>query len=136
MASRRNRITHTQPSKLSCFALIASMSIALSACGERYTEQAHALVDAMTKDVVKKGLCDDFSSCYSSMELNAAHSTQIGFYIYAAKDRVILAAMLDFIAAYGIGVTGGIPISIHIYREKQENVHFWTTPMIELKVRK
>lgn len=136
MSKTSNPQIHVNTGIKKVFGLILAMCMTLSGCGEKYTAQGHALVDAMTNDLVEKGICKEFSSCYASMEFTASHSAQVSFYIYSPKNKVVLASMFEFVTAHGIDVTGGTPISIVVYRERLGDTHFWTEPAIELKVQK
>lgn len=97
-------------------------SLEVYAMGKKYSEQGAKFAVAMRSALASKGFCKTPRECYDLLpgtietdSLVLVHLYEVGETNHAAFLAVVALALTD-----GIGITGGIPITIKAFRETHD----------------
>lgn len=92
------------------------------AMGKKYSEQGAKLTAAMNSTLLSKGLCKTPRECNNLLPGTFETDTEVFIELFEIGERnqAAFLAVVGLALAEGIRITGGIPISIHAYRETQE----------------
>jgi len=119
--------------RLALTLFLCAVSLMLLGMGEKYSEQGgrlgrriHTLL--MTEGYYKK----------NNEVLFGEHGNRVNLHLYGIHDHKVIASVLSVVAAEGMEITGGVPITIRFFSKPQKELlglkSFTASPAIIMEV--
>jgi hypothetical protein len=96
------------------FAIFTIHPVAQSA-GEKYSNQGHAVYAELTKHLIAKSICKDFTDCSNKLQIYGEHGNQINFNMYGQATKTYANAVIEYLTNNGVSTSGGVPIRLEVY---------------------
>lgn len=112
--------------ELVVYVLIASFALPEnSMSGDKFSSQGNALYKSILDELIRQGVCSDNQSCSNALRLYSEDGDRIYMNMYGQTDKRLGSVVAKHIIENGIGLTGGVPITLRIYAsQKSENTGF------------
>lgn len=84
--------------------------------GDKFSSQGNALYKSLLNELIRQGICTDSQTCFNALQMYGEDGDRIYMNMYAQTDRHLGAIVASFILKSGLTVTGGMPITLRIFR--------------------
>jgi len=117
---------------------VCAVSLMLMGMGEKYSEQGRALSPRVYEVLFREGYCTDWQDCYRKEVMFGEDGNRVNLHLYGVQDRKVIASVLSMVAAEGMEITGGVPITIRFFSKPKKELlglkSFTASPAIIMEV--
>lgn len=111
-----------------CFRFLEIFFLLLYICiptnamaGSGFSDQGNALYKALNDHLIEHGVCKDYQTCNNAHQIFSEESgSRIYFNMYRQTEKSLSSTVAGFLAANGLNITGGIPITLSVFSGSHE----------------
>lgn len=124
--------------RLTLILCVCAVSLMLMGVGEKYRKQGNALSLRVYDVLLREKYCTDLQDCHRKEVMFGEDGNRVNLHLYGVHDRKVIASVLSVVAAEGMGITGGVPITIRFFLKSKKELlglkSFTASPAIIMEV--
>lgn len=124
--------------RLTLIFCVCAMSLMLMGMGEKYSEQGGRLGKRIHALLITEGYCAKNNNLNCKDVLFGEDGNRVNLHLYGVHDRKVIASVLSVVAAEGMEITGGVPITIRFFSKPKKELlwlkSFTASPAIIMEV--
>lgn len=114
---------------------VCAVSLMLMGMGEKYSKQGGRLSNRIVNVLITDGYCQG-QDCKGIVL--GEHGNRVNLQLYGVRDQKVIASVLSMVAAEGLKITDGVPITIRFFAKPKNELlglkAFTANPSIIMEV--